>query len=234
MTFSFIGSTVELITLVLGAVGLPGLFGLMAVENFGIPPIPSEVILPFAGFLVADGTFSFGAAFGVAVAGELVGAYAAYSVGRWGRSRLVGLGIGGLRLRETDLAKVEGWFAKHGEATVTLTRFVPLVRSYISYPAGTARMGPARFGFYTLLGTLPWDFGLLYLGTVLGKNWSVILAYVQPFDLLFGALLVLGIVYVVLLAAGRVSPGWPPRWIPRARGATTAPSSQDPPRAPPA
>jgi membrane protein DedA with SNARE-associated domain len=92
VTFSFVGSSVELITLVMGALGLPGLLALMTVESFGIPPIPSEVILPFAGFLVADGTFSFGAAFSVSVVGSLLGAFAAYAIGRWWRSRLLGLG----------------------------------------------------------------------------------------------------------------------------------------------
>jgi membrane protein DedA with SNARE-associated domain len=227
VTFSFVGSSVELITLVMGALGLPGLLALMTVESFGIPPIPSEVILPFAGFLVADGTFSFGAAFSVSVAGSLIGAFAAYAIGRWWRSRLVGFGVGALRLRANDLDRVDRWFARHGEATVTLARFVPVFRSYISYPAGTARMNPVRFGLYTLLGAVPWNLGLLYAGVVLGSHWTVIVTYVQPFDLVIAALVVATVVYLALIAAGFLTRDWPPRRVRRVAG--TPPTGSGPP-----
>jgi membrane protein DedA with SNARE-associated domain len=229
VTFSFVGSSVELITLVMGALGLPGLFALMTVESFGIPPIPSEVILPFAGFLVADGTFSFGAAFSVSVAGSIVGAFAAYAVGRWWRSRLVGLGVGALELRAQDLDRVDRWFARHGEATVTLARFVPLFRSYISYPAGTARMSPTRFGLYTLLGTVPWNLGLLYAGVVLGSHWTVIVGFVQPFDLVIAGLVVAAVVYLGLVAARVITRDWPPRRVPRTTPAPSEPPSESNP-----
>ena len=233
MTFSLIESVVGVITLIMGVLGLPGLFALMADESFGIPPIPSEVILPFAGFLVADGTYSFGAALLVSLAGGLVGAFIAYAIGRWWRSRMVGLGIGRLRLRESDLDRVDGWFAHHGEVTVTLARFVPFFRSYISYPAGTARMNPTRFGLYTLLGTVPWNVGLIYAGYVLRSNWSIIITYVDPFDDAFAALIGVGIVYLVLIAAGVLERGWPPRRAHRPAGASGAPSGAEPPPAGP-
>ncbi len=233
MSFSLIGSLVGAITLVLAALGLWGLFALTTVESFGIPPIPSEVILPFAGFLVADGTYSFGAAFLVSLVGGLAGAFAAYAVGRWWRSHLVGLGIGRLRLRERELARVDGWFARHGEVTVTLARFVPFFRSYISYPAGTARMSPARFGLYTLLGTAPWNFGLIYAGFVLRSHWSVIVAVLEPFDYAFAALIALGVVYLVLIAAGVLEQGWPPRRARRPAAATEpVPGLEPPPTGP--
>jgi membrane protein DedA with SNARE-associated domain len=234
MSFSLIESVVGVITLIMGALGLPGLFALMADESFGIPPIPSEVILPFAGFLVADGTYSFGAAVVVSLAGGLVGAFIAYAIGRWWRSRLVGLGVGRLRLRESDLNRVDGWFAKHGEATVTLARFVPFFRSYISYPAGTAKMSPARFGLYTLLGTLPWNLGLIYAGFVLRSNWSLIVTYLDPFDYAFAALIGLGVVYLVLIAAGVLEQGWPPRRAHRPVAPAGAPSGAGSPPAGPA
>jgi membrane protein DedA with SNARE-associated domain len=215
VTFSLIGTTVDVITLIMGTLGLPGLFALMAVESFGIPPIPSEVILPFAGFLVADGTYSFGAALGVSIVGGLVGAYIAYAVGRWWRSRLVGFGVGALRVREADLDRVDRWFSHHGEATVTLTRFVPLIRSYISYPAGTARMSPTRFGAYTFFGVLPWNLGLLYAGLVLGSHWSKLVNDLEPFDYAVYVLVAAGVVYLVLVAVGVLAYGWPPRRGPR-------------------
>ena len=227
MALQLIASIVSVITLILGTLGLPGLFALMVDESFGIPPIPSEVILPFAGFLVAEGVYSFGAAVVVSLLGGLVGAFIAYAIGRWWRSRLVGLGVGRLRLRETDLARVDGWFARHGEVTVTLARFVPFFRSYISYPAGTARMSPTRFGLYTLLGTLPWNVGLIYAGVVLGSHWAVIVAYLDPFDYLFAGLIVLGVVYLILIAAGVLEQGWPPRRTRRTAGATgTSPGAE--------
>lgn len=235
MSFSLIGSLVDIITVIMATLGLPGLFVLMADESFGIPPIPSEVILPFAGFLVADGTYSFGAALAVSLAGGLVGAFIAYAIGRWWRSRLVGLGVGRLRLRENDLARVDGWFTQHGEVTVTLARFVPFFRSYISYPAGTARMNPTRFGLYTLVGTIPWNLGLIYAGFVLRSHWTVIITYVDPFDYLFAALIGLGVLYLVLIAAGVLEQGWPPRRVHRGLGTVGAsPGGAEPPPAGPA
>ncbi len=229
MTFSLIGSIVAIITFVLAAVGLPGLFALMVVESFGIPPIPSEVILPFTGFLVAEGAFSLGDALAVSVAGALVGAFVAYAVGRWGRQRLAGFGVGGLRLRASDLDRFDRWFEEHGEPTVALTRLLPFVRSYISYPAGTARMPPWRFGLYTLLGTLPWNLGLLYAGLVLGRHWSLILAYVQPLDIAFAVALAAGVIYLGLVAAGRLTLSWPPHRIRRAGGRPTSVDDPSPP-----
>jgi membrane protein DedA with SNARE-associated domain len=235
MSFSLIESIVDVITLIMATLGLPGLFVLMADESFGIPPIPSEVILPFAGFLVADGTYSFGAALSVSLAGGLVGAFIAYAIGRWWRSRLVGLGVGRLRLRENDLARVDTWFTMHGEVTVALARFVPFFRSYISYPAGTARMSPTRFGLYTLLGTIPWNIGLIYAGFVLRSHWTEIVTYVEPFDYLFAALIGVGVLYLVLIAAGVLDQGWPPRRVRRDVPATgRAPGGTDPPPAGPA
>ena len=217
MTFSLIGSVADVITTILATIGLPGLFALMTVESFGFPPIPSEVILPFAGFLVADGTLPLGGTIVAALAGGLVGSFAAYAVGRWWRKRLEGLGVGHLRIRSMDLERMDQWFARRGEVTVGLARVVPGIRSYISYPAGTARMDPTRFGLYTLLGSVPWTLALLYAGIVLRARWDVVVQYFQPFDLAFIALVVAGVVYLALLAAGVVSSGWPPRRGPRFR-----------------
>jgi membrane protein DedA with SNARE-associated domain len=216
MTFSIFGSLVGSITLFLTVVGLPGLVALMAVESFGIPPIPSEIILPFAGFLVAEGTLPLDGTIIAALAGGLLGAFAAYALGRWWRSRLAGFGVGYLRIREDDLQRMERWFAQQGQVTVALARVVPGVRSYISYPAGTARMNPVRFGVYSLVGSIPWTLTLLYAGIVLGANWKSIERYFFPIDVaIVVGLLALG-TYLVLLAVGELAPGWPPRRGPRA------------------
>ena len=211
MTFSLVGSIVDVITTVMTTVGLPGLFALMVVESFGIPPIPSEVILPFAGFLVAEGTFPLSGTFAVAIAGALVGSYAAYAVGRWWRDRLVNFGIGQLRLQPRHLDRVDRFFARRGQSTVALLRLVPVLRSYISYPAGTARMDPVRFGVYTLLGALPFTALLLYAGIVLRSQWTLVSSYFEPLDYALLGVVVFAVVYIVLQVAGVFEPGWPPR-----------------------
>jgi len=183
----------------------------MVVESFGIPPIPSEVILPFAGFLVAGGTFPLVPTAVVAVTGELVGTFAAYAAGRWGRERITGVGLGALRLQPKHLARMDEFFARRGPSTVALARLVPVLRSYISYPAGAAGMRPVRFGLYTLIGTTPFDLGLLYAGFVLRDHWSLISSYFQLLDDVCIAILAVGVAYLVLLVVGLLAPGWPPR-----------------------
>jgi membrane protein DedA with SNARE-associated domain len=213
--FSLVGSVSDFIVTILETIGLPGLFALMAVESFGLPPLPSEVILPFTGFLVADGTFSFAGATSVALVGALVGAFAAYAVGRWWRDRITGLGLGRLRLEPRHLERVDRWFSRHGETTVGLSRMVPVIRSYISYPAGTARMEPARFGVYTLLGSIPFTVALIYAGMVLRSNWTVVSTDLAYLNYPLIALVVLVVIFLALQVAGVLAPGWPPRRAPR-------------------
>lgn len=185
----------------------------MVVESFGLPPIPSEVILPFTGFLVAEGTFSFGSALAVALAGGLLGAYIAYAVGRWWRHRITGLGVGRLRLEQRHLDRMDRYFSRHGEVTVGVSRLVPVLRSYVSYPAGTAKMGPARFGVYTLLGSVPFALALIYAGMVLGHNWTLVSSYFSVLDYVLIALVAVVVVYIALQIAGVLAPGWPPRRV---------------------
>lgn len=183
----------------------------MAFESFGVPPIPSEIVLPFAGYLIAEGTFPFGGAVAVAVGGALVGAYAAYAVGRWGRHRITGIGLGRLRLEERHLDRVDRYFRRYGEVTVSVGRLVPIVRAYISYPAGTAEMPPVRFGVYTVLGSIPFTLALIYAGFVLRSNWTVVSSYFTYLDYpLIAAVVVIALV-LGLEVAGVLAPGWPLR-----------------------
>ena len=211
MILSILGPVTRLIVWALAVIGLPGLFALMAVESFGIPPLPSEVILPFAGFLVASGIFSFPAALVAAVAGGLLGSYAAYAVGRWWRHRVVQVGIGRLRLEPRHLERVERYFARHGESMVGLSRLVPVIRSYISYPAGTANMRPTRFGVYTVLGSVPFTAAFLYAGMILRAHWSEVSSYLRYLDYPLIAAVVFVVVFLALQIAGVLAPGWPPR-----------------------
>ncbi len=224
MSFSLVGEVAALIVEVLTTIGLVGLFGLMVVESFGLPPLPSEVILPFAGFLVAEGTFPLAGTIFACLAGGVVGAFAAYAVGRWGRRRITGIGLGFLRVEESHLRRMDDFFARRGEVTVAIARLIPVVRSYISYPAGTARMPPIRFGIYTLAGMTPFALVLLYAGFVLRAHWELISSYFHVFDYVLIGAIAVGVVYLALLVAGVLTPEWPPR-----RRSRPAPSEPAPP-----
>jgi membrane protein DedA with SNARE-associated domain len=176
-TIPIIETVVSWVTRVLRWGGYPGVVALMTVESFGIPPIPSEVILPFTGFLVALGVLSFVPALAAAMIGSLAGSFLAYAVGRWGRDWLLFRAPRRLRLDPRLLARMDHWFARWGEAMVGAARMMPVVRSYISYPAGTAKMHPGKFGLYTALGALPFTAGLIYAGVLLGSNWDALVPY---------------------------------------------------------
>jgi membrane protein DedA with SNARE-associated domain len=183
--FSLTGSIFWLILTVMGTIGLAGLFALMAVESFGIPPLPSEVILPFAGVLIARGApgFTWPSVLVVAVAGALVGAVAAYELGRRGGRALVHRWGARAGLDEKLLDRSERYFELHGRGTVGVARMIPLLRAYISYPAGAAKMDRRSFALFTVLGSVPFCALLIYLGTVLGSNFTRIEPYFDYLDI---------------------------------------------------
>jgi membrane protein DedA with SNARE-associated domain len=218
MHIAIVEAFISLVTAALTAGGLPAVLGLMAVESFGIPPIPGEVVLVFSGFLVASGSQSFLGVFAAALGGSLIGSYGAYAVGRHGRRFITGDVPSWRRVDPRHLAAMEGWFDRWGDGTVALARLVPLVRAYVSYPAGTARLPPVRFGAYTALGAAPFIAALEYAGLVLGSNWQAIVPWFTYFDDAAVAFLVALPVYVALRWRGIIGPGFPPR--PTARGPT--------------
>ena len=234
MSFSLIGTVVTIVTGVMTTVGIPGVLALMVASSFGFPPIPCEVTLPFAGFLIANGTFSFGWVWTAALVGILIGSFAAYAIGRWWRDRITRIGIGHLRLEPRHLERVDRFFARRGEITVALFRNVPVALTYISYPAGTARMSPVRFGAYTLLGSIPYTLALIYAGIVLRSDWNVVSSYFSYLDVPLLAIIALVVLYIILQIAGVLEPGWPPRRV-RAKAAEspapTAASNGPPPSA---
>ena len=194
--------------------GLAGLIALMGVESFGIPPLPSEIILPFAGFLVAQQVFNFPAAFAAALLGGVIGSYASYAVGRWGRRFLV-QGPKWLRLNPDHLDSMDRFFQRRGEGTVIVSRLIPVIRSYISYPAGAAKMEPLRFGAYTAVGAAPFTFALMYGGYALGANWTSIVPYFRIADYFAATAIALALVYILLRWRHIITSGFPPRWIRR-------------------
>ena len=152
---------------------------MMALES-ALIPIPSEVTMPVGGLLAAEGRLSF---FWVGMVGafaNLVGSWAAYAVGRGeGRKLLLKYGKYVL-IRPHDIEKADRWFEKYGDSTVFFSRLLPVVRTFISLPAGVARMPLVRFSILTFAGCLPWSFALAYAGLKLGENWEKLLPYFEP------------------------------------------------------
>lgn len=159
------------------ALGYLGLAFLLALENI-FPPIPSEVVLPLAGFLVGRGQLNFWGAVGAATFGSVFGALVLYALGRWGGRPLILRYERFLRVDEEGLKRAEGWFEKHGDAVVLVARVVPLARSIVSIPAGTAHMPILRFTVLTAVGTTVWNIILIWAGRLLGQNWEIGRAHV--------------------------------------------------------
>jgi membrane protein DedA with SNARE-associated domain len=155
------------------AFGALGVALLMALENL-FPPIPSELILPFAGFLVGRGELGFLPVLVASTAGSLFGALVLYALGRWGGRKLI-LRYGRfLRVKEADLDRAEGWFDKYDEWVVLFGRMVPGVRSVVSIPAGMLGTPFVRFVLLTTAGSAAWNALLLGAGWYLGDNWQQI------------------------------------------------------------
>ena len=182
--------------------GAPGVGVLIALETL-LPPVPSEVVLPFAGFSASRGTFTPLAAWVAATTGSLVGAYLLYAVGALvGAERLHVLA--GKRwfvlFSSADLARGERFFAQHGGKVVLLGRLAPFVRSVVSVPAGATRMPLGRFTALTATGSGVWNAAFLALGYTLGERWEQARQYAQPLGY---AVLVAAVVGVVLLVLRR-------------------------------
>lgn len=179
----------------IAALGYWGIAIGMAIESANIP-LPSEIILPFGGYLVSTGQLNF---FWAAMAGTIggtVGSILSYLLGIWGgRPFLLRYGrYIGISRKNFDMA--ERWFLRYGEATVFFTRLMPIIRTFISLPAGISGMNFPRFVFYTFLGSLPWCFFLTYLGMKLGEHWEDLKPWFHRMDVVVAALIVVVVGYV--------------------------------------
>lgn len=173
---SAFGAIGEWTVAVMNFLGAPGVGLLVLLENL-FPPIPSEIILPLAGFTAgtADGQFTWATALIWATVGSVVGAYCLYGLGAWlGHDRTVSLLTKLPFVDRDEIEKTIAWFNKHGYWTVFFGRMLPIFRSLISIPAGIARMSWWRFGVFTLLGSAIWNTIFVYGGYLLGSNWQVL------------------------------------------------------------
>ncbi len=159
-------------------IGYLGIFALMVMESATLP-VPSEIVLPLAGYLVYQGKIEFWTTVTAATLGSLVGTMVDYGIGYYpGRPAILRHGRY-IRLNQHHLERSETWFTKYGNPAVLLARFVPLIRTLISFPAGIAKMTPGKFLAFSTVGILAWDIILIYLGEVAGKNSRLIIDSLQ-------------------------------------------------------
>ena len=184
-------------TNVVGDLGLAGVFLLMTLESMCIP-IPSEATMLFAGFNVHNGEYSLFAAVAAGVLGNLLGSWIAYAIGYYGRLELVERHGNKLHIKQSHLELTERWFAKYGGWAVFFSRMLPIVRTFISLPAGAARMPFWRFTIATLLGCIPWVFLLAFIGEQVGGQWHKWKDALSYVDYAVAAAIVVGIVYLVV------------------------------------
>ncbi len=176
--------------------GYAGIAAAMALESACIP-LPSEVIMPFAGYVAWQGGLSL---LGVAIAGTigcLVGSLVIYVIGAYGGRPLFERYGRYVLVRKRELDRADAWFAQHGEITVFVSRLLPIIRSFISLPAGIARMDVKRFSLYTTIGSFPWCLALAYIGFYLGPHWSDVERLFRYLDIVVIVGFVMLVVYVI-------------------------------------
>ena len=170
---------------------------LMAAENACIP-IPSELILGFAGYLVSAGHMTFSGALLAGMIGGLLGSVFAYEVGAHGGRPFVNKYGKYFFIKKSHVDTAQDWFDRYGLKAVFFSRMLPVIRTFISLPAGFARVDPKRFFTYTIAGSLPWTAAILYAGLMLGENWTDLMEYGHEASLIFVVCSAVAIVYFYL------------------------------------
>lgn len=194
---SALGGVADWAVGVMEAIGAPGAGLAIALENL-FPPLPSEIILPLAGFTASQGNFSLAAALIWTTLGSVVGALALYGLGAWlGRDRMRRLVAKVPLVDLEDVDKVEAWFARHGHKAVFFGRMIPLFRSLISIPAGIERMRLLTFTALTTAGSLIWNAIFIVAGFYLGESWHIVEAYAGVFQKIVIAAVVIAAVWFI-------------------------------------
>ena len=179
---------------VIDAMGLPGIFLLMVAES---------ACIPFAGFNVSKGEYSMFAVVATGTAANLVGSWIAYAVGYYGRVDILEKHGAKLHIKPSHLQWADRWFERYGSATVFFTRMLPIIRTFISLPAGVARMPFWRFTVLTTLGCIPWIFMLTFVGKQVGDEWESWKDSLHYVDYAVAAMIVIGVVYLFVRARRR-------------------------------
>jgi membrane protein DedA with SNARE-associated domain len=201
----FEDAVIAFVTSAYASLGYAGVLVLMAIESCCIP-IPSEIILPLAGFLVGQGKFAFWPAVLAGTVGGTLGSCLAYAIGAAGGRPLM-LKYGRyVLISAADAARADLFFEKYGEATAFFSRLLPVVRTFISLPAGITRMHFGKFVAYTFGGSLVWSIVLVYVGQLLGRNWIEVREVLQRFDYVIVALALVAVALYVYRHLGRRSP----------------------------
>ena len=187
---------------IIATIAATGLFGvalMMAIESACIP-LPSEIIMPFAGYLASTGHFSLWAAATAGAIGCNIGSAVAYAIGRHGGRRFVERWGGYFLVTHRDLEATDRFFSRFGSAAVFIARLLPVVRTFIALPAGISGMPLVKFHIYTFLGSWPWCFALAYAGYHLGKAWESnpeLRAFMHRFDAVIVALILVGLAWYI-------------------------------------
>lgn len=183
----------DLVRRAVTALGYPGILAAMVAENL-FPPIPSEIVLPLAGYEVFRGNLAFGLTVLAATLGSLIGALILYAVGRYGGRPVIDRWGRVLRVTQSDVDRAERWFDRWGDWVVLLSRMIPLVRSVVSIPAGILEMSILRFAVLTAIGSLLWNLLLVGAGYQLGNRWEDVSALVGRFSDVMKVVAVLAVV----------------------------------------
>lgn len=178
----------------IAATSYPGIFLLMILESM-VFPVPSEAVMPFAGFLIHDGLFTFTGVIIASTLGSIVGSLASYAMGYYGGKPFIKRFGKFLLLDVHDLELTERFFAKRGELTIFISRFIPVIRHLISIPAGLGKMNLVKFIVYTTLGAGLWNSFLAYVGFKLKENWQEVMKYSHTIDIVVVVILGLAFLY---------------------------------------
>lgn len=184
----------------ISTLGYPGVFISVFLESF-FAPIPSEIILPFSGFVASTGQMNLIIVIVIATIGAYLGSLPFYFIGRWGEKPVVHfINKYGkyLFIRQGDVDKVFGAFDKYGKGVVFFGRLIPMIRTLISFPAGVAKMNFTRFSIYTLLGSLTWNVVLTYAGYQLGGHWNTVSGWIERYQNVILILIVIALVLYII------------------------------------
>ena len=189
----------SLIVGTISALGYPGVVLMMGIESACIP-LPSEIIMPFSGYLVYTGRFNLWAVSAAGAAGCVLGSLVAYYAGMWGGRPFIEKYGRYVLISLHDLNVADRWFARRGELIVFASRLLPVIRTFIAFPAGVAKMNLSRFVVYTFVGSFPWCLGLAYVGQKLGEQWDkndTLKTWFHRSDFVIGIIGVLAVVWWV-------------------------------------